>query len=548
MPLARLPTVSSDEMKDKTVIFTNVLTWIILLPVIGALAVLTTPKSVARWLALIFSAATFVLSMALFFQIAVNGYHFGNLQDLQYQIQIPWIDFTAGSIQIKIDYFLGVDGLSLPMVILNALLTMLAVIGSWEKARVKEYLALLLILEAGVMGVFMAIDLFLFFLFWEVELAPMFLLIGIWGSETIKHGMPGRIYSAWKFLLYTFFGSVFMLIGILVLYFTNVNNGGQATASMVYFSEHMFNGPINIPFTSLTMSLQLLTFLLIFLAFAIKIPMFPFHTWLPDAHTDAPTEVSVILAGVLLKMGAYGLIRICLTLLPQGVHDFAGWLAVIAAINILYGASICLVQKDMKKLIAYSSVSHMGIILLGVAAAAGTGVIAFRMAALTGATVQMVSHGIITGMLFFCVGVIYDHAHTREIAVFGGVAKKMPVLATLFTFAGLASLGLPGLAGFVAEYMAFTGSFQVWTTITAISVFTMILTASYLLWMLKRVFFGPFNEKWNWLPDATLRETIPLYTLAAFILLIGIYPTFLINVITPSLTQLMQGVSAAIRP
>jgi NADH-quinone oxidoreductase subunit M len=548
MPLARLPTVSSDEMKDKTVIFTNVLTWIILLPVIGALAVLAAPKSIARWVALAFSAATFVLSMALFFQIAVNGYHFGNLQDLQYQIQIPWINFTAGSIQIKIDYFLGIDGLSLPLVILNALLTLLTVIGAWERVRIKEYLALLLILEAGVMGVFMAIDLFLFFLFWEVELAPMFLLIGIWGSETIKHGMPGRIYSAWKFLLYTFFGSVFMLIGILVLYFTNVNNGGQATASMVYFSEHMFNGPVNIPFTSLTMSLQLLTFLLIFLAFAIKIPMFPFHTWLPDAHTDAPTEVSVILAGVLLKMGAYGLIRICLTLLPQGVHDFAGWLAVIAAINILYGASICLVQKDMKKLIAYSSVSHMGIILLGVAAAAGTGVIAFRMAALTGATVQMISHGIITGMLFFCVGVIYDHAHTREIAVFGGVAKKMPVLATLFTFAGLASLGLPGLAGFVAEYMAFTGSFQVWTTITAISVFTMILTASYLLWMLKRVFFGPFNEKWNWLPDATLRETIPLYTLAAFILLIGIYPTFLINVITPSLTQLMQGVSAAIRP
>ncbi len=512
-------------------IFTSDLTWIILLPVIGALAVLATPKSIARWVALAFSAATFVLSMAIFFRIAANGYNFGDLQNLPDSINLPWINFTAGSIQIKIDYFLGIDGLSLPLVILNALLTMLTVIGAWEKVRIKEYLAL-----------------FLFFLFWEVELAPMFLLIGIWGSETIKHGMPGRIYSAWKFLLYTFFGSVFMLIGILVLYFTNVNNGGQATASMVYFSEHMFNGPVNIPFTGLTISLQLLTFLLIFLAFAIKIPMFPFHTWLPDAHTDAPTEVSVILAGVLLKMGAYGLIRICLTLLPQGVHDFAGWLAVIAAINILYGASICLAQKDMKKLIAYSSVSHMGIILLGVAAAAGTGIIAFRMAALTGATIQMISHGIITGMLFFCVGVIYDHAHTREIAVFGGVAKKMPVLATLFTFAGLASLGLPGLAGFVAEYMAFTGSFQVWTTITAISVFTMILTASYLLWMLKRVFFGPFNEKWNWLPDATLRETIPLYTLAALILLVGIYPTFLINVITPSLTQLMQGVSAAIRP
>ncbi|HTD20626.1 MAG TPA: NADH-quinone oxidoreductase subunit M [Ktedonobacteraceae bacterium] len=529
-------------------IFTSDLTWIILLPVIGSLAVMATPKSIARWLALLFSAATFVLSLAIFFRIAANGYNFGNLNNPADYIHTPWINFTAGSITVKIDYFLGVDGLGLPMVILNALLTMLAIIGGWEKVRVKEYMALLLILEAGVMGVFMAFDLLLFFLFWEVELGPMFLLIGIWGIETIKHGMPGRIYSAWKFLLYTFFGSVFMLIGILALYFSNVNNGGQATASMPYFSQHMFNGPVNIPLTGLTISLQLLTFLLIFLAFAIKIPMFPFHTWLPDAHTDAPTEVSVILAGILLKMGAYGLIRVCLTLLPQGLHAFAGWLAVIAAINILYGASICLVQTDMKRLIAYSSVSHMGVILLGVAAAAGIGNIAFRTAALTGATIQMFSHGIITGMLFFCVGVIYDHAHTREIAAFGGVAKRMPMLATLFTFAGLASLGLPGLAGFVAEYITFTSSFQVWTTITAISVFTMILTASYLLWMLKRVFYGPFNQKWNWLPDANLRETIPLFALAAVIVFVGIYPKFFIDVITPSLTQIMHGVSAAIRP
>ncbi|TMD70590.1 MAG: NADH-quinone oxidoreductase subunit M [Chloroflexi bacterium] len=313
-------------------IFTSVLTWIILLPVIGSLAVMATPRSIARWLALLFSAATFVLSLAIFFRIAANGYNFGNLNNPAVYIHTPWINFTAGTITVKIDYFLGVDGLGLPMVILNALLTTLAIIGGWEKVRVKEYMALLLILEAGVMGVFMAFDLLLFFLFWEVELGPMFLLIGIWGIETIKHGMPGRIYSAWKFLLYTFFGSVFMLIGILVLYFTNVNNGGQATASMPYFSQHMFNGPVNIPFTGLTISLQLLTFLLIFLAFAIKIPMFPFHTWLPDAHTDAPTEVSVILAGILLKMGAYGLIRVCLTLLPQGLHAFAGWLAVMNAV------------------------------------------------------------------------------------------------------------------------------------------------------------------------------------------------------------------------
>ncbi len=534
-------------------IFTSDLTWIILLPVIGSLAVLATPKSIARWIALAFAAATFVLSMAIFIRIASTGYQFGNLNHLADSIDLPWIDLKTGAVEFKIDYFLGIDGLSLPMVILNALLTVLAVIGGWEKVRVKEYMALMLILEAGVMGVFLAADLLLFFLFWEVELAPMFLLIGIWGTETMKHGMPGRIYSAWKFLLYTFFGSVFMLIGILLLYFTNISNHGQATASMVYFSTHFFNGTVQIPLIGVTMGLQLLTFLLIFLAFAIKIPMFPFHTWLPDAHTDAPTEVSVILAGILLKMGAYGLIRICFTLFPYGVHDFAPALAIFAVINIIYGAGICLVQTDMKKLIAYSSVSHMGIVLLGVAAAAtsidlahGT-LNAFGMAALTGATVQMFSHGIITGMLFFCVGVIYDHAHTREIAVFGGVAKRMPTLATLFTFAGLASLGLPGLAGFVAEYMAFTGSFKSLSAVTIISVFTMILTAGYLLWMLKRVFYGPFNTRWSWLPDANLRESIPLFTLAAVIVVVGIYPTFLINVIAPSLTHVLTHTVDAIR-
>jgi NADH-quinone oxidoreductase subunit M len=526
-------------------IFTSPLTWILLLPVIGALAAMVTPARFARWLALIFAAATFVLSMVLFFQIALNGYNFGNLNSPQYPINLPWINFTTDSFTFRINYFLGVDGLSLPMVILNALLTLLAIVGGWKKPRVKEYMALLLLLETGVMGVFMSLDLLLFFLFWEVELAPMFLLIGIWGSDVIKHGMPGRIYSAWKFLLYTFFGSAFMLAGILLLYFKS----GGSTASMQYFSMHFLTGTVTIPLIGVTMSLQLLIFLLIYLAFAVKIPMFPFHTWLPDAHTDAPTEVSVILAGILLKMGAYGLIRVCLTLLPEGTHEFAIWLAVLAAINIIYGAAICLVQTDMKKLIAYSSVSHMGIILLGVAAAAGTLtssniVSPFGMAALTGATVQMFSHGIITGMLFFCVGVIYDHAHTREIAVFGGVAKSMPLLATLFTFAGLASLGLPGLAGFVAEYITFTSSYQVWNVVTIISVFTMILTAAYILWMLQRIFYGRFNTKWNTLLDANWREALPLITLAVFIVFVGVFPNFLIDVITPALSALMHGVNA----
>jgi len=536
-------------MENIQAILSSDLTWIILLPLIGSLIVYVSPTKPARWIALAFSAATWMLSLTVFFRILGQGSGFGDLQNLPDFIHKDWINFQAGSVNFKIDYFLGIDGLSLPLVILNGLLTMLAVIGGWEKKRTKEYLALLLFLEAGVMGVFMALDLFLFFLFWEVELAPMFLLIGFWGSDVIKHGMPGRIYSAWKFLLYTFFGSVFMLIGIILLYLHQ--QGGSATASMQYLAMpgNMLTGTIHLPLIGVTMSLQLLTFLLIFIAFAVKIPMFPFHTWLPDAHTDAPTEVSVILAGVLLKMGAYGLIRVCLTLFPVGVHDFAGWLAVIAVINILYGAAICLVQTDMKKLIAYSSVSHMGIILLGVAAAAGAGNgifqgagdEAFRTAALTGATIQMFSHGIITALLFFCVGVIYDHAHTREIAAFGGIAKRTPMLASLFTFAAMASLGLPGLAGFVAEYMVFTSSFRIWTIPTTVAVFTMILTAAYLLWMIKRVFFGPFNPKWSWLPDANFRELIPLFALAGLIVFVGIYPAPLIGVITNSVGAIMAN-------
>src|SRR5436305_2176064 len=521
-------------------IFSSDLTWLILLPVIGALAVYATPAKTARWVALLFSALTFALALYIFFNMLPTG--FGDVHHLPDDINIPSINFGVGTTRLKIDYFLGIDGLSLPMVVLNGLLTMLAIIGGWAKERVKDYMALLLLLEGGVMGVFLSLDLLLFFLFWEVELAPMFLLIGIWGNQQIKHGMPGRIYSAWKLLPCTSVGSVFLLIGILVPYLTNASpsHNGMPTASMSYFSTHMFTIPMTIPLINVTIGSQLLIFLLIYTAFAVKIPMFPFHTWLPDAHTDAPTEVSVILAGVLLKMGAYGLIRMCLGLYPRGVQEFAGVLSVLAVINILYGASICLVQKDMKKLIAYSSVSHMGIILLGVAAAASNGSLEFRSVALTGAALQMFCHGIITGLLFFCVGVIYDHAHTREISAFGGVAKKMPMLATLFTFAAMASLGLPGLAGFVAEYMVFTSSFGVIQSATTAAVFTMILTAAYLLWMIKRVFFDTFNHRWDRLLDASLREMIPLLVLAALILFVGLYPKPLIDVIVPSLPHPVQ--------
>lgn len=522
-------------MENLIAVLSHQLTWIILLPILGSLIVYTAPTRSARWLALAIAGATFALTIGVFLNVWAGG-DFGNLQDPALLINRPWIDFTVGSYTFKIDFFLGVDGLSLPMILLNGLLTVLAIIGGWEKKRVKEYMALLLFLEGGVMGVFMALDLFLFFLFWEIELAPMFLLIGFWGSDTQKHGMPGRVYSAWKFLLYTFFGSVFMLAGILLVFFTT----GTANAQMLAQNGNLLVGNVEIPWLGIMMSTQLLAFLLIFMAFAVKLPMFPFHTWLPDAHTDAPTEVSVILAGVLLKMGAYGLIRFCVTLFPDGAREFAGVMVVLAVINILYGAAICLVQTDMKKLIAYSSVSHMGIVILGVAAAVSVGDAQFREVALTGATLQMVSHGLITGLLFFCVGVIYDHAHTRQIADFGGVAKRVPVLGTLFTFAAMASLGLPGLAGFVAEYMVFTSSFRIWPIATGAAVFTMIFTAGYLLWMIKRVFFGQFNPKWQNLADANWRELIPLVVLAVLVVIVGIYPTPVLDIISSSLSSIMQ--------
>ncbi|HTI14977.1 MAG TPA: NADH-quinone oxidoreductase subunit M [Dictyobacter sp.] len=530
------------------------LTWILLVPAIGGVVTYAVPQKASRWIALIASALTLIVSLVPFF-IIVNEHGmtgFGNIQQLPMSVNLPWVSFTAGSMHFQVRYFLGIDGLSLSMVVLNAFLTMLTIISGWNKPRVKDYMAILLLLEAGVMGVFMAMDLFLFFLFWEVELAPTFLLIGIWGSERVRRGVPGRVYSAWKFLLYSFFGSIFMLIGILVLYFTNVAHGGTPTASMVYFAQHIQS--YQLPLFGWMIGSQLLIFLLIFVAFAIKIPMFPFHSWLPDVYTDAPTETSVMLSGVLSKMGAYGLIRICLGLFPQGVNQFSGALMAFAVINIIYGALICLAQKNMKRTVAYSSFSHMGIILLGVAAAAGAsnGIFtgqsaeAFRQAALVGAIFQMFAHGIITGLLFFCEGVIYDRAQTRDVTAFGGVAKRMPFLAALFLLGSMASLGLPGLAGFVSEYIVFTASFRIWTVVTIISAFTMILTAAYLLWIVKRVFFGTFNSKWDKLADVNLREAIPLMALAAVIVIVGVYPTPIIHVIQPCVTQIMHTASIAV--
>ncbi len=515
------------------------LTAIVFLPLLAGVITLLAPERAARWIAAIFTGAVFLLSLWLYFGLL--GGSFGDVAHPQWYEHLDWINLLVGSTRFRMDYSLGADGLSILMLILNAFLSFLAIIGSWHiQPRQKLYMALILILETGVAGVFASFDLFLFFFFWEIELIPMFLLIGIWGGAR-------REYAAWKFLLYTLVGSAFTLGGIFLLYF---QAGGQSAAY-----QHLAEaGPKiagTIPLFGAALSMPVVIFILICIAFAVKMPMWPVHTWLPDAHTEAPTAVSVLLAGILLKMGAYGLIRIGFGFLPQGLEPIAPWLGIIGAISVLWGAGASMVQHDMKRMIAYSSVSHMGYISLGVGAAAvaaGAGLANFREAALTGAALQMFAHGLITGMLFFCVGVLYDRAHTREIDAFGGIGKVMPVLMLLYSFACFTSLGLPGGAGFVAEYLTFTGSYATLPVQTIFAVFGVVLTAGYLLWMLKRSFYGVLNVKWAWLTDATLRERAILLALALVILLVGIYPAPFIDLLSPSLHHILATAqSLAIR-
>jgi NADH-quinone oxidoreductase subunit M len=513
------------------------LTAIIFLPLVGGLVVLLLPQRLARWLAAAFTLVVFALSLWMYF----GRTGFGDVLNPQWYVDQPWINISLGSFHFKVDYALGADGLSMPMIILNGLLSFLAVIGSWHTdLRPRFYFAMLLFLETGVMGVFAAFDLFLFILFWEVELIPMFLLIGVWGGAN-------RAYAAWKFLLFTLVGSSFTLAGIFFIY---VQTGAKDATFQRYATEasHISG---SLPLFGGTVSVALLLFLLLFVGFAVKLPMWPLHTWLPDAHTEAPTAVSVLLAGVLLKMGAYGLIRVCLGFVPHGASEFAPVLGVLAAINVLWGAGASLVQRDMKKMIAYSSVSHMGYILLGVAGAAvvGASLPDFRQAALTGATLQMFTHGTITGALFFAVGVIYDKAHTRDIDAFGGLAMRMPVESTLFLITCFASLGLPALSGFVAEFLVFTGTFALLPIPTIFSAFGIVITAGYLLWMFRRAFYGPLNLKWSWITDATPREAFPLVALVVVILFVGIFPAPIVDLLKPSLTQILSSVQhvAAVR-
>ena len=482
------------------------LTFMVFLPLLGAVAIALLPREHegrARELAAAVTLVVFLASLVLFslFDRSAGGFQFTE--------HIRWIRASEAGFDIK--YFLGVDGLSVVMLVLATFLFLLAVFVSWGiDMRPKEYFAWMLILETGVLGVFTSLDLVLFFLFWEVELIPMYMLISIWGTGR-------KVYSAMKFVLYTIAGSGLMLVGILILGFA------AGTFDMVELT-HMQITEALIPLPAV--------FFLIFAAFAVKLPVFPLHTWLPDAHTDAPTAVSVILAGILLKMGGYGMIRLCVSILPDVARDYAVWLTAFAAVNVVYGAIVTLRQTDLKRLIAYSSISHMGYVLLGI--------FALGQVSMTGATLQMFTHGTITGLLFVMVGLVYDRTHTRDISVLSGLAPRMPVIATGFVIAGLASLGLPTMSGFVSELLVFLGSVKSYPIPTLFAVVGILLTAGYILWMLERVFFGPPNPRWADLVDATTWwERLPMAGLVASILAIGIYPATLVPVIEAGITPIV---------
>lgn len=476
----------------------------VFLPALGALAVLLVRDRMVKRVAAAVTLADLALAVSLWAGFDVSS---SAIQFVERQLWVPGLN---------IHYYLGVDGLNLPMVLLTTFLGFLAVLVSWNIShRIKLYFVSLLALQTGVLGVFSALDFVLFFLFWEVELLPMFLLISVWGSPP---PLGQREYSAWKFLLYTFFGSAFMLLGLLALYWST------GSFDLVQLRQ------MDLTATAVPAAL---IFWSIFLAFAIKLPVFPFHTWLPDAHTDAPTAASVILAGVLLKMGAYGMIRICLSLFPEVAAAWAPMLAFFAAVNVIYGALITLRQTDLKRLVAYSSVSHMGYVLLGIAALGEVG--------LTGAVLQMFTHGTITGLLFAVVGLVYDKTHTRQIPELRGLAHRMPFVATVFVIAALASLGLPTMSGFVAEFLVFVGSYPAFGAYTVLGAAGIVLAAGYMLWVVERSFFREPLRHLAEVRDATWLERAPLVALVGSIMVVGIWPRVILDVIKAGVAPIVGG-------
>jgi len=487
----------------------NILTLCTFLPIVGTIIILFIPRhrpAAIKWTAVIVSL--FPLALSIWLWLAYDPHAAQFPKGAQFEVNVPWIP------AIGVNYHMGVDGVSVPMVFLTALLTTLSLIYSlFIENRPKEYFWLFLLLETGMIGVFTALDFFLFYVFWEVSLVPMYFLIGIWGG-------PRREYAAIKFFLYTLVGSVAMLLAILAMYF----NTGH-TFDMITIANAK-------PFYA-NFSVQALVFWALFLGFAIKVPVFPFHTWLPDAHVEAPTAGSVILAGVLLKMGTYGFLRVLMPMVPGAFSYFWLPIMILALISIIYGALVAMAQSDMKKLIAYSSVNHMGYVILGVVAAVmpSAATANDRAMALNGAQLQMFAHGIITGSLFLLVGVIYERCHTRDLREFGGIWARIPVYGTLLTIASFASLGLPGMAGFVSEFFVFRGAFAAHVLFTSLATIGIVVTAAYLLWMIQRVLLGPANPRWEGLPDADRREIVSLAPLIALMILFGIWPMPILNIV-----------------
>jgi NADH-quinone oxidoreductase subunit M len=488
----------------------HLLSVLVFLPALGAVGISLVRREDERLQKLFglgISGVVFLLSLLLVLE-------FQPVAAMQFEERCDWFPSYG------ISYHVGIDGISYWLVILTTFLTPLALLGSWESIhdRVREFNVFMLLLEAGMLGVFVSLDLFLFYVFWEAMLIPMYFLIGIWGHER-------RIYAALKFFLYTMAGSALMLVAFLVVYKVAGLNS--------------FDIPRLVASARFDPALQMWLFGACALAFAVKVPMWPFHTWLPDAHVEAPTAGSVVLAGVLLKMGTYGFVRFALPLFPVAAVRFAPWIGLLAVVGIVYGALVSLVQPDMKKLVAYSSVSHLGFVMLGIAA--------FTPMALVGSVYQMLNHGISTGALFFMVGMLYDRRHTRAIAEFGGIKKVMPWFAALFLLVGLSSIAVPGFNGFIGEFLILMGSWSFSPALSAVAVLGVILSAAYILWMLQRVLYGEVTHEENaHLKDLSPREAAILVPLVALALFMGVASPLFTRSIEPSVQALMRQVQSRV--
>ena len=497
------------------------LSLVIWLPILGGLAVLAasrhTTDANVRWMALAVSAVTFLVSLPLFFGFDRTTH------EMQFVEMAAWIP------TLNINYHLGVDGISMPLILLTAFSTILVVAAGWEviKDRVAQYMAAFLIMEGMMIGVFAALDSVLFYVFWEAMLIPMFIVIGVWGG-------PRRVYATIKFFLYTFFGSVFLLVALIYLYF-------QADKSFAILDFHALK---------IGLDAQILIFLAFLIAFAVKVPMWPVHTWLPDAHVEAPTGGSVILAAIMLKLGAYGFVRFIMPIVPDASFELDWLIILMSLVAIVYIAFVALVQEDMKKLIAYSSIAHMGFVTLGFFTVftifEKSGSIQGAAMGVEGALIQMVSHGFISGAMFLCVGVMYDRMHSRNISDYGGVTNTMPVFASLMVFFAMANAGLPGTSGFVGEFMVILASFKANFWFAFLAALTLIIGAAYTLWMVKRVFYGDIaNDNVAKLNDLSNREFLIMSLLAIAVLILGLWPAPVIDVMHASVDNLLHHIAVS---